>query len=316
MKKIIVLLCCCAITQSLFAQKCLDINILSLMGQFQPPGDAATAFGSCQTSKNDHGQLVIDSYGTQYDQIDKISKDNAAAFNMAAVSGGTGMPGMASVQDAQALAAKMQSMSDDERKAYAMQMASQMQSSYAKNAMSESPAIARQVMTTFNLATTRLTPLQTEFMGKYRDLISQEDHEKAAVAIPKYNSCGPVDKEGLPGCSCVNALDGAYWKQIVAIVDRYDQQKVSLMQSYLPRIKGYIGQIEDNIAKLHYGDDVKTANYKRMLLSSQSSAFSNGFTVLGGTIQDVQKSGSDAYVNKANCDADVYNLSCDNGSSK
>jgi len=47
MKKIIVLLCCCAITQSLFAQKCLDINILSLMGQFQAPGSAATAFCNC-----------------------------------------------------------------------------------------------------------------------------------------------------------------------------------------------------------------------------------------------------------------------------
>lgn len=314
MKKIIVLLCCCAITQQLFAQKCLDINILSLMGQFQVPGDAATAFGSCQTTKNDEHQTVISGYGTEYDQIDKTSKDNMAAFSMASMPTASMAAGGMNVQDAQALAAKMQSMSADERKAYAMQMASQMQSSYMQNAMAENPTTARLVMTTFNLATNQLTPLQTEFMNKYRDLIVQEDQEKAAVPTPKYNSCDPVDKEGLPGCACVNALDGAYWKQIVAIVDKYSSQKAALLQSYLPRIKGMIGQIEDNIAKLHGGDDVKTANYKRMLFGSQSSAFSVGFTVLGGTIQDIQKTGSDAYVNQANCDANVYNLSCDHSS--
>lgn len=314
MKKIIVLFCCCAITQSLSAQKCLDINILSLMGQFQAPGGAGTAFGNCQTTKNENGQTIITGYGTAYDQIDQVSKTNMAAFNNAAL----GTVNMASVggqvQDAQALAAKMQSMSQDERKAYAMQMASQMQSSYAQNAMSESPSTAKLVMATYSIATTQLTPLQNEFMSKYRDLISKEDAEKAAVPTPKYNSCGAVDKEGLPGCPCVNALDGAYWQQMVTITDNYNEQKTALLQSYLPRIKGMIGQIADNIAKLHRGDDVKTANYKRMLFSSQSSAFSVGFTVLGGTVQDIQKSGSDAYVNKVNCDGNVYNLSCDRGS--
>jgi hypothetical protein len=309
MKKIIILLCFCVVTQSLFAQKCLDINILSLMGQFQVPGDAATAFGSCQTTKNDEKQTVITGYGSEYDQIEKVTKDNQQAFTMASVSN-TSVPGVGSAQDAQALAAKMQSMSQDERKAYAMQLASQMQSSYMQNAMAESPATAKLVMATFNIATTQLTPLQTEFMGKYRDLIVQEDQEKAAVVFPKYNSCPPVDKIGQPACGCVNALDGAYWKQIIAIVDKYNSQKAALIQSYLPRIKGMIGQIEDNIAKLHGGDDVRTANYKKMLFSSQSSAFSNGFTVLEGTIEDIQKTGSDVYVNKVNCDDLVYNLGC------
>jgi len=258
--------------------------------------------------------LTITGYGTIYDQIDQISKTNMVAFTNA-VAGTINMASVGGqVQDAQALAAKMQSMSQDERKAYAIQMASQMQSSYAQNAMSEKPGTARLVMATYNIATTQLTPLQNEFMAKYRDLISKEDAEKAAVTTPKYNSCGPVDKEGLPGCACVNALDGAYWQQIVTITDNYSEQKAALLQSYLPRVKGFIGQVEDNIAKLHNGDDVKTANYKKMLFSSQSSAFSVGFTILGGTVQDIQKSGSDVYVNKANCDANVYNLSCDHGS--
>jgi hypothetical protein len=111
-------------------------------------------------------------------------------------------------------------------------------------------------------------------------------------------------------------LDGVYWKQIIAIVDNYNSQKAALLQSYLPRIKGLIGQIEYNIAKLHSGEDVKTATYKRMLVSSQSTAFSIGFVVLGGTIEDIRKSGSDVYVNKVNCDDLVYNLSCDHGSQK
>jgi hypothetical protein len=287
------------------------------MGQFQVPGDAATAFGSCQTSKNDEKQTVITGYGTEYDQIEKTSKDNTQAFTMAAASS-VNMTALGSqVQDAKALAAKMQSMSDDERKAYVMQMASQMQNSYMQNnAMSESPAVARLVMATQSIAATQLVPLQSEFDTKYRALIVQEDQEKAAVAAPKYNSCGAVDKEGMPGCGCVNALDGVYWKQIIAIVDNYNSQKAALLQSYLPRIKGLIGQIEYNIAKLHSGEDVKTATYKRMLVSSQSTAFSIGFVVLGGTIEDIRKSGSDVYVNKVNCDDLVYNLSCDHGSQK
>jgi hypothetical protein len=313
MKKIIILTCCCAVTQSLFAQKCLDINILSLMGQLQVPGAAATAYGSCRTTKNDEKQFVITGYGSQYDLIEKTSKENLKAFTMAA------MPSMntagmnAQAQDAQAIAAKMQSMTEDERKAYAMKLASQMQSARMQNVMSENPAIARLVAATQNIATTQLVPLQTEFKAKYLDLKIKQDQAIAAVVKPKYNSCPAVDKVGLPACGCVNALDAAYWKQVIAIVDNYNSQKTALLQTYLPRIKGMIGQIEDNIAKLHRGDDVKNANYKKLLLSSQSTAFAVGYSVLGGTIEDNQKSGPDAYVNKVNCDNLVYNLSCSHG---
>ncbi|HVS92180.1 MAG TPA: hypothetical protein VHE59_09125 [Mucilaginibacter sp.] len=315
MRKIILFTFCCAITTGAFAQKCLDINIVSLMGQLQSPGSAATAYGNCQTSKNADEQTVIVNYGTAYTNLDNMLKTNLQAFNGAALAGmGATGPDPSQVQNAQAIAVKMQSMTPDQQKAYAMQMAQNMQHSYSRSpAMAENPQIAKIVGQTQELAATQLVPLDNEFAAKYRELIEKEASEKGQVAQPNYGSCPGVDKIGLPSCGCINSLAGSYWQKIVVIDDRYTGQKNALLQSYLPRIKALVGQIEDNIAKLHRGDDVNTQTFKRMLFSSQSTAFSAAFDTAAAIVEDVQKTGSDDYVNKVNCDNQVYLLGCARG---
>jgi hypothetical protein len=72
MKKIVVILLFCACSSGLQAQKCLDINILSEMGHLQVSGGAASCFGACATTKNDHQQTVIVNYGTQDVQLDEL----------------------------------------------------------------------------------------------------------------------------------------------------------------------------------------------------------------------------------------------------
>ncbi|MEO6883965.1 MAG: hypothetical protein ABI199_08065 [Bacteroidia bacterium] len=70
--------------------------------------------------------------------------------------------------------------------------------------------------------------------------------------------------------------------------------------------------VDDNIVTLKYGDDLKTAQFKKQLLSAQSSTFGNAFVETMVCIKEIRKGGSDAYVNKVNCDNLVYDLSCGN----
>jgi hypothetical protein len=83
-----------------------------------------------------------------------------------------------------------------------------------------------------------------------------------------------------------------------------------LLQSYIPRIKALVATVDDNIVKLKYGDAIKSNELKGTLFSSQTSAFGNAFDITTSCIELVRKDGSNAYVNKFNCDNVVYNLSC------
>lgn len=293
------------------AQRCLDINILALMSNLQAPGDAASCFKECKTQLNDHGQKVIVNYGVRDTQLDEVIKHNAQDFTNASVSGisSANLPSSAQVQDYKALAAKMKSMTPDQQKAYAMQMAKQMQNSNHSTAVMENPATGELVGKTQTLVI-QLRQLDDELAAKVRAVRDKEKAERDAVKQPDYSKCPGVDKIGLPACACVNGLDGKYWQQIVAIENKYNSQKTALLQSYLPRYKSLVGTIEDNISKLHHGDDVKTNTYKKMLFSAQSGAFGNAFDITASVINDIRRSGADAYVNKTNCDAGVYNLSC------
>ncbi|HEY9000260.1 MAG TPA: hypothetical protein VIM89_02820 [Mucilaginibacter sp.] len=308
MKKFILLLVICAVGREVYAQRCLDINILSLTGHLQAPGDAASCYNECATTTNDHGQKVISNYGTRDTQLDELIKQKMQEFTNASVSGMGSGPSASQVQDYKAMAAKMKEMTPDQQKAYAMQIAQQMQSSRS-TAQMENPAAAR-IVGTNQTNVMQLKQLGDEFAAKLRALKGQEKTERDAVKTPDYSKCPGVDKTGMPACGCVNGLDGKYWQQIVAIENKYNSQKTALLQSYLPRYKTLIGTIEDNIAKVHYGDDLKTANYKKILFSQQSSTFAAAFDIPSVVINDIRRTGSDAYVNKVNSDAGVYNLSC------
>jgi hypothetical protein len=310
MKKLFLLLMICACAAQVNAQRCLDINILSLTGHLQAPGDAASCYNECATTTNDHGQKVISNYGTRDTQLDAMIKQKMQEFTNASVSGmgSTSAPSASQVQDYKAMAAKMKEMTPEQQKAYAMQIAQQMQSSRSTGQM-ENPAAAR-IVGTNQTNVMQLKQLGDEFAAKVRAIREKEKAERDAVKTPDYSKCPGADKEGLPSCGCVNGLDSKYWQQIVAIENKYNSQKTALLQSYMPRYKTLIGTIEDNIAKVHNGDDLKTANYKRMLASQQSSTFAAAFDIPAAVINDIRRTGADAYVNKANSDAGVYNLSC------
>jgi len=311
MKKLILSLVICIGAIQVNAQRCLDVNILSLMGHLQAPGDAASCYNESATTTNDHGQKVISNYGIRDTQLDELIKHKMQEFTNASVSGlgSASGPNASQVQDYKAMAAKMQEMTPEERKAYAMQMAQQMQGNRSTVQM-ENPTGARIVGSNQTLIM-QLKQLGDEFAGKVRTIKNQEKADRDAVKTPDYSKCPAADKEGLPSCGCVNGMDGKYWQQIVFIENKYNSQKTALLESYLPRYKTLIGTIEDNIAKLHYGDDLKTANYKKMLFSQQSSTFAAAFDIPAAVINDIRRTGADAYVNKVNSDAGVYNLSCD-----
>jgi hypothetical protein len=314
MKRAILILFFATTAVPLYAQRCLDINILALMAHLEPPGNAAACYQACEKTKNDEGQVAISNYGAQDAQLDEIIKRNSQDFNTGSITSAStnipNMPSTAQVNDYKALAAKMQNMTPEQRKAYATQMAQQMQSNNHSASVSESPATAKLVGQTFTTATATFRQLADELAAKMRQLKSEESTEIAAVKAPNTAQCPSVEKTGLPACSCVNGIEGKYWQQIVNIENRYNEQKTALLQSYLPRYKALVSAIESNISKLHYGDDVRTANYKRILFNAQSSAFASAFDVPIALIKDIRKTGADAYVNKVNCDAGVYRLDC------
>lgn len=312
MRKTFLVLLFVAGALSVHAQRCLDINILSLMSNLQAPGDAASCFGECKTGQNEHSQKVILNYGVRDAQLDEVIKHNAQDFTNASVSGisSANLTGSAQVQDYKAMAEKMKSMTPEQQKAFVMQMAQKMQNANHATTEMENPATAKLVASTQAIVI-QLKQLGDEFAAKIRAIRDKEKAERDAVKQPDYSKCPGVDKEGLPACACVNGADGKYWQQIITIENKYNSQKNALLQSYLPHYKSLVGNIEDNISKLHHGDDVKTNTYKKMLFSAQSGAFGNAFDIPASVINDIRRSGADAYVNKTNCDAGVYNLSCE-----
>jgi hypothetical protein len=86
MKKLILISVAFVSFHSIMAQKCLDISIVSIMGKMETPGDAASSYKKCNTSKNDHNQTVIVNYGIDLVQLDTIEAQTLRNFNMAYVS--------------------------------------------------------------------------------------------------------------------------------------------------------------------------------------------------------------------------------------
>ena len=107
-------------------------------------------------------------------------------------------------------------------------------------------------------------------------------------------------------------MESKYWEKIISIKDKYNDQRVALLQNYLPKLKAIITTIDYNVSKLNYGDAIKSSQLKRKLLGAQSSAFGNAFSISLSCIEDILKDGSNTYVHKINADKLVEFL----GSSK
>jgi len=312
MKKLFIFFYFTLIISSLSAQKCLNLNITSMMSGMNAPGSAANSFNACKTKTNDHGQTQITGYGADLDQLDTLTTRTMRDFTNASVMNiNTQMPSSKNVDAAKQLAEKLRTMTPEEQKQWAMQMAKQNQQQYASNQpIHDDMETSKLVMQTNDMAVNQLSALNREFAAKLRDIMDASAKEIAAVKSPDQSQCPGTKPVGLPTCACANGLESKYWEKIISIKDKYNNQRTATWQSYLPRIKAIITTVDYNISKLKYGDAVKSPQLKQMLFSAQSSSFGNAFSISLACIEDVRKDGSNAYVHKVNADKSVEFLGC------
>ncbi|HEX4374928.1 MAG TPA: hypothetical protein VHZ50_16610 [Puia sp.] len=312
MKKLISLFYFTLIISSLTAQKCLNINITPMMSGLNSPGSCASSFSDCTTKTNDHGQTEITGYGGDLAQLDTLTTRTMRDLTMASVSNINGsMSSPQNPDQAKQLADKLKSMTPEQQKQWAMQMAQQNQQQYVNaSAIHDDATTSKLVMQTNDMAVNQLSALNREFAAKLRDVMDASSKEVNAVKSPDITTCAPTKPVGLPTCKCANDLDSKYWQQIISIKDKYNSQRVALLQNYLPKIKAITTTVDYNISKLNYGDAVKTPQFKKMLFGAQSSAFGNAFSITLACIEDIRKDGSNTFVHKVNADKNVEDLSC------
>ncbi|MBS1598939.1 MAG: hypothetical protein JST75_12005 [Bacteroidetes bacterium] len=310
MKKSILFLAGYFIFSSSHAQKCMEINITALMGKLEPPGQSASSFSKCNLTKNDEKQTVIVNYGTDLVELDTFIARTAQDFNMASLGGiNAQMPSQQDIASGKDLAEKLKNMTPEQQKQWAMQMVQEKQRGGSAATIQDNADVTKLVFQTQDAGVNQLRRVNEEFAAKLRDLNSAMSAEKAKIKPGDKSGC-PQDKTGLPSCACANEIDGKYWEQIVKITDSYNSQRTALLQAYIPKIKALVATVDDNVVKLKHGDAVNSKDLKRTLFSAQASAFSNAFDITKSCIDLERKDGSNAYVNKFNCDNKVYNLSC------
>ena len=283
-----------------------------MMSGLNLPGSCANSFGACSTKANDHGQTQITGYGGDLIQLDTLTTRTMRDFTMASVTNmGGQMSSPQNPDEAKALAEKLKSMTPEQQKQWAMQMAQQNQQQYANaNAIHDDAATSKLVMQTNDMAVNQLSALNREFAAKLRDIMDASSKEVSAIKSPNKTTCELTKPVGLPTCKCANDLENKYWQQIISIKDKYNNQRIALLQNYLPKIKAITTTVDYNISKLNYGDAVKTPQLKKMLFGSQSSAFGNAFAITLSCIEDIRKDGSNTYVHKVNADKNVEDLGC------
>jgi hypothetical protein len=296
----------------LSAQKCLDINIVTLMGKLETPGNAAASFSKCRTSKNDEHQLTITDYGSDLVDLDSMEARTAREFNYAVISGSDYSTMHAPSQDqAEAIKAdaeKLKTMTPEQQRAYAMQMSQKYGGGNSKP-LQDDAATIQTVMKAQNIAVIQMKTLDDEFANKIRASDKSASDEIAALPRADKSKC-PQNKQGMVLCSCANEAESAYWEKAILIRDKYNSQKIAIYQSYLTRIKALAGQVDDIVGQFKYGETLRSVEMKKMLLSSQSAAFANAFVESTLCVEGIRKSGSDLYINKVNSDNGVYDLSC------
>lgn len=219
------------------------------------------------------------------------------------------MPSQQQVEDSKQLAERLKSMTPEQQKQWALQMAQEKQKGAGASPIQDNSEVVKLVFQTQDIATNQLKKINDEFAAKLRDLNAGLSKDVKEVKPGDKSGC-PQDKTGLPSCACANEIDGQYCQKIIKITDGYNSQRTALLQSYIPRIKALIATVDDNVVKLKHGDVVNSKELKRTLFSSQASAFSSAFDITTSCIKMVRQDGSKAFVDKVNCDNKVYNLSC------
>jgi len=313
MKKILSIFYFLLIIPSVNAQKCLNINIAPMMSGLNSPGSCQNSFSKCPTKTNSHRQTEITGYGSDLENLDTLTTRTMRDFaNASVMNMNTQMPSAQNVDAAKQTAEKLKSMTPEQQKEWAMQMAQQNQQKYANTRpIQDDAATSKLVMQTNDMAVNQLSALNREFAAKLRDVMDASSKEISAIKSPDISTtCAPTKPVGLPTCACANRLESKYWEKIISVKDKYNSQRVELLQNYLPKLKAIITTIDYNVSKLNYGDAVKSSQLKRMLFGAQSSAFGNAFSITLSCIEDIRKDGSDAYVHKVNADNLVEFLGC------
>ncbi|HVM88881.1 MAG TPA: hypothetical protein VMT76_11900 [Puia sp.] len=314
MKKILLILFLINILHKGHAQKCLNISISKMMEALSMPPDAASSFKKCSTTNNERGQKIVDNYGSDIVQLDTMINRTMRAFTMASVNGSSASRPAYSqqdVSDAKALAETLKSMTPEQQKAWAQQVAQdRMKNAGSAGASPQDNAeTSKTVFQTQDIAVNQMKTLNDEMLQKMNEINNASDKEISALIKDDKTKC-PSNITGMPTCECVNQIEGKYWKQVLLIKDKYNTRKTALFQAYFPRLKAMAETVDNTVTKYGRGDALKSSQLKNMLFSSQSSAFGNAFLMLTKCMEDVRKDGSDAFVNKLNSDNKVFDISC------
>jgi len=315
MKRIFFLLVIWSVGPAMHAQRCLEIRTSALSDLVKIPASAKSSFNDCHRRKaDDHGTIEIADYGDNYNALDSFMSQKEKEFNLEA-SNSMEIPQASSTQinNAKDLAAKMSAMSEEQKKAYAMEMAQQQTNNKNHtNTIQEDPGTIKLIMETADLSGRQLQSIVNEYTDKLKALQKAANEELAKIKEVDKSKCGPVEKTGLPYCACSNKLYEAYWKQKVTMIDKYNEKKIDLYTGYLPKVKAVCVQVDENIIALKRGAAIRTHDYKQKLLSIQAQAFSLANLVIASCEEDVRKTGADLYVNQDNSSRNVYDNSCAN----
>jgi hypothetical protein len=295
------------------AQQCLDFSIAQKMEILSMPENAAASYKKCETNKNERNQAVISRYGKDLQDIDSLIVRTTRDFNNATLSAFSltsyQQPSQQDVNAAKDMAEQVKNMTPEQQKAFALQMMQQQQKNRAAQPMQDDAAVSKQVYGAYDLAVNRMKAINDEFIAKLKAINESMSTEVKALKRDDKTKC-PQDLVGLPACDCANKIESKYWQQVIAVNDKYDHQKSVLFQDYLARLHAMEVTVDNTVRTYKNGSALNTPALKRMLFSAQSSAFANAFLVTASCMKDARKEGADAYVNKLNSDANVFDISC------
>jgi hypothetical protein len=308
MKKILSTLLSTVISlANIHAQRCFDMHTAVVTEFNSIPGSSMESFKDCTTKTGDRsGTKDIVDYGVNYKKIDDYIKQKEAEFTNATYKSlaAPQAPSSSQIEDAKQLAETLNSMTDEQKKAFAMKMAQQ---------RSNEPAIQDDGATTaLILKTVQLSLDVNALMKTFADRLNviSDSADRALQDLKKPGcNCSPSDNTGSISCACANRQRQPYLKQKVDWIDRYNKQKINAYNEYLPKVKAICAQIDANISSLKMGDAVKTPNLKKQLLSAQGGAFAAA-SQLALSEENIRKAGADSYVEYYNSLNGVYEGNC------
>ncbi|MBN8858939.1 MAG: hypothetical protein J0H29_11160 [Sphingobacteriales bacterium] len=312
MKKILSTLFSAVISlANIHAQRCFDMHTAVVTEFNAVPSSAMESFKACTTKPGERsGAKDIVDYGVNYKKIDDYIKQKEAEFTNVTYKSlaAPEAPSSSQVEGAKQLAETLNSMTDDQKKAFAVKMAQQqMQRRSNEPAIQDDGATTALVGKTMQLSLD-VNALMKAFTDRLHAISDSADRALQDLKKPDCN-CSPADNTGNVSCACVNQQRQPYLKQRVDCIDKYNKQKINVYNEYLPKVKAICAQIDAGINSLKMGDAVKTPNLKKQLFSAQGGAFAAA-SQLALSEENIRKTGADVYTEYYNSLHGVYDGNC------